>query len=192
MSLGTFVLFLLAYAIMGSLPFTFFRRAGVRGFNFMWCLTGSPYMVGPTLLILAFLGKITPLTAGSPVAPWLEAVGVVLATASIALQVATVAIHRIPLALWHQENDAPQQIVTWGPYMKVRHPFYVSFLLLSLGTVIALPHVGTVACLLFALGILNATAAREEKRLLASNLGGEYAAYLKRTGRFFPRLSSAS
>jgi protein-S-isoprenylcysteine O-methyltransferase Ste14 len=188
MSLGTLVLFLLGYATMDALPHIFFRRESMKSFNLMWWLTSAPYAVAPILMVLAYLGKITPISAGSAAAPWLDGLSVPFAAASIALQLATMAVHRIPLSLWHQKNDAPQQIVTWGPYGRVRHPFYVSFLLLMVGTVIAVPHLGTLACLGFAVVVLSLTAAREERRLLASDLGHEYADYLKRTGRFIPRL----
>jgi protein-S-isoprenylcysteine O-methyltransferase Ste14 len=188
MSLGTLVLYLLGYATMDALPHIFFQRKSMKSFNVMWWVTSAPYAVAPVLMVLAYLGMITPISAGTAAAPWLDGFSVPFAAFSIALQLATMAIHKIPLALWHQADDAPKQIVTWGPYGRVRHPFYVSFLLLMIGGVIAVPHWSMLACLAYAIVALSMTAAREERRLLASHLGTEYAAYLKRTGRFIPRL----
>jgi protein-S-isoprenylcysteine O-methyltransferase Ste14 len=122
----------------------------------------------------------------------MELASVVLCAGSIALIAFTLGTHRIPIALWHQENDAPRHIVTWGAYSRVRHPFYASFLVCLVGTVLALPHAGTIATLAYAIVALNLTAAREEKRLAASQFGEEYRQYMGRTGRFWPRLGGGA
>ena len=49
-----------------------------------------------------------------------------------------------------------------------------------------LPHGSTLAVLLFGMTVLSLTARREERRLLSSAFGGEYRAYMTRTGRFLP------
>jgi len=102
----------------------------------------------------------------------------------------TVATHRVPLALWHQDNDAPVHLVTWGPYAYVRHPFYSAFLLAFLAATLAFPHAATLVTLLFGWTMLTATAIREERRLCHSEFGKEYAEYMASAGRFFPRVSS--
>jgi protein-S-isoprenylcysteine O-methyltransferase Ste14 len=187
MTLSTLFLFLFAYATMWSLPRAFFRRDGRQ--NFRWWITAAPHTIAPYLLVAGYLGWLTPFAPFGPgAARWLDAISVLFGAAAIALEFATVSAHRTPLALWHQRNDAPKEIVTWGPYGRVRHPFYASFLLLMVGTLLAFPHVSTIACFAAALGLFTFTAAGEEKRLLASDFGAEYAAYLKRTGRFPPRL----
>ena len=76
-------------------------------------------------------------------------------------------------------------------YGVVRHPFYVSFLLMQIGAMLLLPHVITVFGFVAAFLSMNMTAAREEKRLSASEFGADYVAYKARTGRFFPRLVKA-
>ena len=190
MNLGILVLFLLAYGTMWALPQIFFRKDG-RQNTLMWWVTASPYSLAPIFLVLGQRGVLTSLVdPSSSLAHWLEVASVPFAAGSLALQFATMSVHRVPLALWHQPDDAPKSIVTWGPYGRVRHPFYVSFLLLMIGTVLVFPHATTLACLAFAFILLSATAAREEKRLLKSPFGDEYADYTKRTGRFFPRLTS--
>ena len=111
-----------------------------------------------------------------------------MATASIGLMCFTLGTHRIPIALWHQADDAPRHIVTWGAYARIRHPFYASFLLLLAACLLACPHPITAAAFVSGCPVLNGTAAREETRLRASEFGADYAAYMARTGRFFPRL----
>ena len=109
---------------------------------------------------------------------------------SIALIFLTVGTHRVPLALWHQKNDAPHQIVTHGPYRRIRHPFYSAFLLALFGAFLFSPQAGTLILFLYALVMLNFTAGKEEKRLMSSEFGTEYQRYIKETGRFWPKLQS--
>ena len=80
--------------------------------------------------------------------------------------------------------------MTWGPYARVRHPFYASFLTALLGALVFSPNAGTLLSFVYALIVLELTARREERRLCASQYGAEYAVYMKRTGRFVPRLSA--
>lgn len=187
MSRATLLLALLDQSFVAALPVIFFRRDG--RLNARWFVTAAPYMTSILLLAAALAGEIDPWTAPDRrVAAAMNAGAVVLCAASIALMAYTLGTHRIPIALWHQENDAPRHIVTWGAYRRVRHPFYASFLLCLTGTVLALPHAATLAILLYAIVALNWTAAREERRLAASEFGEEYRTYMARTGRFWPRL----
>ena len=84
-------------------------------------------------------------------------------------------------------QDAPRQLVTWGAYKYVRHPFYASFLLAYAGACLLYPHPAVLAFCAYSAAVLNLTAAKEERRLAASEFGDEYRAYMARTGRFFPR-----
>jgi protein-S-isoprenylcysteine O-methyltransferase Ste14 len=141
----------------------------------------------------ALFGAIIPWRLQSPeLGIAMELASVVLCAGSIALISFTLGTHRVPIALWHQENDAPRHNVTWGAYGRVRHPFYASFLLGLVGTALTLPHVTTVLTLLYALVLLNWTAAREERRLASSEFGEEYRQYMGRTGRFWPRLGGGA
>ncbi|MFY9268941.1 MAG: isoprenylcysteine carboxylmethyltransferase family protein [Candidatus Manganitrophaceae bacterium] len=186
MNASVSVLFLLNFIFIGALPIFFFRRDG--RFNGMWCLTAAPFFLCALILIASLGGWISPLIGyGTPPGRLLEILSVPFSVASIALIFVTVGIHRIPISLWHQENDAPRQIVTYGPYRWVRHPFYVSFLLSLLGVLLFFPHPATVFTLVYGYLVLNYTAAREERRLQASQFGAEYEAYMRQTGRFLPR-----
>lgn len=180
------LLFLLNFIFIGALPIFFFRRDG--RFNGMWYLTAAPFFLCSLVLLAAFPGWVSPWAPyGTAAGRILETVSVLFSVASIGLLFVTVGIHRIPLSLWHQENDAPKQLVTYGPYRWVRHPFYCSFLLALMGAVLFFPHPGTLFNLIYGYLVLNYTAAREERRLKASQFGSEYAEYMSRTGRFVPR-----
>ncbi|HEY2981604.1 MAG TPA: hypothetical protein VGJ22_10515, partial [Anaerolineales bacterium] len=69
------------------------------------------------------------------------------------------------------------------------HPFYTAFLLALLAALLLCPSLGTLATMVYGLLALNFTAAREERRLRASEFGQEYLAYMQRTGRFWPKLA---
>lgn len=191
MSRASLLLALLDLCFVALLPWIFFRRDGKL--NARWFATAAPYMLGIVLVVLALASRIEGWKpTREPIALAMELLSVVLCAGSIALMAFTLGTHRIPIALWHQENDAPRHIVTWGAYSRVRHPFYASFLVCLLGTVLVLPHALTALTLLYALVALNLTAAREERRLAASEFGDEYKLYMARTGRFWPRLGGGA
>ena len=189
MTHALFLLSLLGFVIMFALPRLFFRSDGRM--NARWWLTGAPFGIALHGVWLAWAG-ISPqlVDGGTTLATTLDALGMIATVGSIALIAATIATHRVPLALWHQDGDqnAPLHIVTYGPYGWVRHPFYASFLLLLLGAALIARDGITVAALPLGLFSLDWTARAEEKKLLASHLGDEYGAYRARTGRFVPRL----
>lgn len=175
--------------LIGALPLIFFRRDG--RFGAMWWATGAPFFVTGGALLGAALGvgALAPgrLSIGVDLPPSLApTVSALLAAVSIGFISFTLGTHRTPVALWHQRNDTPIQIVTWGAYRRIRHPFYASFLLTQTAAVLALPNAVTVGALLYTIGILSYTARREERRLLASELGKEYRSYMIATGRFVP------
>jgi protein-S-isoprenylcysteine O-methyltransferase Ste14 len=182
MNLPVLVLLLGNLLLIGALPRIFFRRGTL---NLHWWLTASPFFVAGALLLAGAGGVVSPVLPPSAVR---ESLAVVLCAASVALIAFTLGTHQEPLSLWHQENDAPRRLVTHGAYARVRHPFYAAFLLALLGCTAALPHPGMAVLFLFACVKLSRTAAREERRLLASAFGAEYREYLRRTGRFLPSL----
>jgi len=186
-SLSLLVLIVFNFALVGLLPVLFFRRDGA--FNLRWIATGAPFFVAPFALVLGYVG-ILPLTDDLSVAgtTLLQGFATLLSATSIGLIAMTVVSHRVPLALWHQDNDAPVELVTWGPYRHIRHPFYSSFLLAFLAGVLAFPHALMFGCFAYGFVALSITAAREEQRLGNSEFGGQYRRYMRASGRFFPRL----
>lgn len=172
-------------ALIGLLPRIFFDPRGRK--NVMWWVTAAPFYSAAMVLTLVYAGIWEPWCPPEALATG-EVVAVPFAGASIALIAYTIGSHRVPLALWHQDDDAPRNIVTHGAYKHIRHPFYSAFLLALTGIVIGVPHPGTLACLVYAAAMLHFTARKEERRLSESEFGEEYRSYLARTGRFFPRL----
>jgi protein-S-isoprenylcysteine O-methyltransferase Ste14 len=81
------------------------------------------------------------------------------------------------------------QLVTHGPYRWVRHPLYTTGMLamLSLTLLTALWWISL--AMLLPLAVLIWRTPREEQRLIEA-FGDQYRAYMRRTGRFLPRLRS--
>lgn len=82
-------------------------------------------------------------------------------------------------------------LVTTGPYRWIRHPMYtfslLMFLSLSLLTASWFIAIGGMGAF-----ILLALRSRIEEERLIDKFGEAYRAYMKRTGRFFPRIGMHS
>jgi protein-S-isoprenylcysteine O-methyltransferase Ste14 len=150
--------------------------------NRSWWLTATPLFAMAAVL----LARLTMGDAGGAVA--LRPAAAVLAITSIIVIVTTVRVHKVPLALWHQSNDRAHALVTHGPYAHVRHPFYSAFILALLGAVVAVPSTLTMLIAFVGVRQLQRTARGEERRL-RTQFGRAYVAYMRKTGRFLPRLS---
>jgi protein-S-isoprenylcysteine O-methyltransferase Ste14 len=77
-------------------------------------------------------------------------------------------------------------LVTAGPYRWVRHPFYVTVLLLVLAVTFLTANwfIGLCGLLVFVSQVIR-TPIEEQK--LVEKFGDQYRAYMATTGRFFPR-----
>ena len=78
-------------------------------------------------------------------------------------------------------------IVTTGPYRWVRHPFYVSVLILVLSNALLAANWFIFGCGLVLLTMISLRTRIEERKLM-ERFGDEYRRYKERTGAFFPRL----
>ena len=80
-----------------------------------------------------------------------------------------------------------QELVTTGPYSRVRHPIYSGFLAMAAGTALVAGTVGTFLLVTVQAAFLWKKAQAEDA-LLAAEYGPAYEAYRERTGAFGPRL----
>ncbi len=76
-----------------------------------------------------------------------------------------------------------------GPYARVRHPQYVGFVLIMTGFLLQWPTLVTLLMFPILLTMYVRLSLREEQESLAA-FGEAYRAYMARTPRFIPRLSS--
>lgn len=104
----------------------------------------------------------------------------------------------IPLVYWvfvslgtnispTQATRAGHQLVTWGPYRWVRHPLYTTgtLALVALALLSAVWWIPVMAAP--ALAALWRRTPHEEARLIEA-FGDDYRAYMRRTGRFLPKV----
>lgn len=84
------------------------------------------------------------------------------------------------------EVRADAELITGGPYRRIRHPMYTALLLVAAGLIAIDPALWRLALLAALFAVLNTKAAREET-LLAERFAA-YAGYQQRTARFFPGL----
>jgi protein-S-isoprenylcysteine O-methyltransferase Ste14 len=168
---------LLNFAYIGALPRMFFKKGGRLNGN--WWLTAAPFALAVTSVLAAVC------STHSETAPYGAYLSACLSLMSVSLISFAIGSNRIPLSLWHQ-NDAPQEIVTWGAYRFVRHPFYTAFLLAFASAICAAPSMLSLLAGILGYLLLNRTAAMEERKLSNSQLGTQYKDYLGQTGRFLP------
>ena len=135
------------------------------------------YLVAPQLIDWAAL----------PFPDWLRWAGVGIALAGFAL------LQWSHAALSRNWSDRPrlladQQLVTGGPYRRVRHPIYTAFLLILSAPLLLSANwlVGLAWIASTAIEVLSRI--RFEEALLAERFGAAYETYAKDTGRLLPRL----
>jgi protein-S-isoprenylcysteine O-methyltransferase Ste14 len=173
-----------AFCVIGILPLAYFRRGS---FNGRWWATAVPFFLAPLAVLAVAVGWLPAAVDAGAARQVLAATSLLPSLLGIALIERTARAHRARPALWHQEDDEPVRIVREGPYRRIRHPFYSAFLLISAGAALAAPHWATWAAFGYTSISLNVTAAREERRLLASRHGDVYRDYMAAAGRFLPR-----
>jgi len=86
-------------------------------------------------------------------------------------------------------DHVPEAICEEGPYRRVRHPIYLSYLLAYASVLVALPHWLTAGTFLGAVILFTHGARHDERVIDSSALAAGYAAYRERCGMFLPRVS---
>lgn len=81
---------------------------------------------------------------------------------------------------------APQQLVQQGPYRRIRHPYYTSYLLTYFSTLLLLLEAWNIAALMIILMLYIDAVQNEESLILGSENGSNYQEYRKNTKRFLP------
>lgn len=78
-------------------------------------------------------------------------------------------------------------LVVHGPYRWIRHPLYSAAALFTVGISLMVANwfLLVIGVLMFGLLVLRT---RTEERNLVARFGGDYRAYMERTGRFLPRV----
>ncbi len=118
--------------------------------------------------------------------PWLRWLGVIGAASSVLLVAWT---HRA-LGRQYSTEFAIQKdhvLVTTGPYARTRHPMYTALNMFSFSMAMMTSNL---LVLLFAVLVIVPFPwiAKSEEQMLLETFGEDYREYMRRTGRFFPRI----
>jgi protein-S-isoprenylcysteine O-methyltransferase Ste14 len=118
---------------------------------------------------------------------WLSAIGTAGLLLALALfQWAAHSIRGRVFSLAGQD-DLPQFVHTSGPYAYIRNPFYASYILAGISTIVMWPSAWGVLVVVVAIGYYEWLTRFEERKFARSPVAAEYADYKARTGRLFPR-----
>lgn len=139
--------------------------------------------------VLALLYAFSPLldVAHVPAPAWLRWLGLPCAILGIALLHAT---HRALGRNWSGKLEIADghRLIVSGPYRHMRHPMYTALFciasahsLLSANWIVAIANIGAVTAMYLA-------RVADEEQMLIDQFGEEYRAYMRRTGRLFPKL----
>ena len=83
-------------------------------------------------------------------------------------------------------------LVTDGPYARLRHPIYLAFFLMQISVLLLTSNWFIGFCGLAIIVAVMLIRVPEEERLLTTQFSAEYREYMKRTGRFLPRLGGGA
>ena len=159
--------------------------------RFLWLFfvpVVAAWMVLPLLAAFRATGEVA-LPDAARGGPWLV-VRVLAALAAVALLALTIRCWKRMGRHWKMAvtPGERQVLITDGPFARVRHPIYGYQILLMLASLVVVPTRPMLIAALVHL-VLMAVKARNEERHLLGTHGEDYARYVERTGRFFPRLS---
>lgn len=85
-----------------------------------------------------------------------------------------------------RKKKKKRTLIMTGPYARIRHPIAVQFMISYLGLIIVFLHPVTIGLYVILLIIVIYTSFQEEKFM--QSIFPEYKDYMKRTGRFIPKL----
>jgi protein-S-isoprenylcysteine O-methyltransferase Ste14 len=146
---------------------------------------------GPLIIFTVFVSIILAFTFGyagvGPLPDWVFYLGIFLMFLGVVVrQWAIVVLGRF-FSLTVQVA-ADHKVIDKGPYRLIRHPSYTGILITFIGLGLA---VQSWAALLVLLGVYTLSFGyrmRIEEKTLLSQLGNDYASYMKRTKRLLPYL----
>jgi protein-S-isoprenylcysteine O-methyltransferase Ste14 len=120
-----------------------------------------------------------------PLPDWLRWMGVALGAVSFVLYAwsqATLGKAWSP----HLQMREEHQLVTTGPYARIRHPIYLALIGFLTGIALVTANWFFIALLVVSIVVLALRIPKEEQMMI-EDFGEEYKVYMQRTGRLFPK-----
>jgi len=188
------VAFIALFSLLTAVRFVFKLRAGAFR-NFLFSLQEGTAVVAAKLALGAVLvGSTAGYILKSEAMPWafvdlppvVRGAGTALGFFSLGFLVAVhLALGRNFTTSVRLKKD--HRLVTWGPYQRIRHPMYSSYVglfagafLISENILIGVSGLGIIAVL------MTLRLEREEENLI-DRFGDRYRGYMASTGKFLPR-----
>jgi len=172
------------YALKGRTPSRKQLRESVRlegrGPVILWSVYYTCWFIAVVLFLFFSPWMIW---AQLPVPGWLRWTGVGAAIASLPFLLWA---HRTLGKCWSMWLEIPEKLVTGGPYSRVRHPIYAHRLIIDAALVVVSANLFLLLVYPLSIALIYVWIGKEE-RMMLERFGGEYRAYMKRTGRLLPR-----
>lgn len=121
---------------------------------------------------------------------WPQIIGFAMLAFSLALFWITIRESSNAKLLAAFDEKLPHGLLKTGPYSRVRHPFYTSYLIQWIGWAIAAWHPAAIVPVVFMTVTYWNAARGEEAKFAKTDMADQYADYMRTTGRFFPKLLS--
>lgn len=148
-------------------------------------------MVNPRGLGVGFSiwGPLASIQLATQPAAWQSAVGIAGLVGALALFNWAAASIRGRVFSLAGHDDLPQFVHSSGPYAYIRNPFYASYILAGISTIVMWPSRWGALIVVLAIAYYEWLARYEEGKFVKSPVAMEYAAYQARTGRLIPRFT---
>jgi protein-S-isoprenylcysteine O-methyltransferase len=137
--------------------------------------------VGGSLIIALYFGYARL----GQLPDWLFYPGIILMLLGIAIRQWAIAVLGRFFSLNVQVVE-DHRVVDKGPYRLIRHPAYTGLLITFIGISLAVQSLGALLVLLAVFTVSFGYRIRVEERTLLTELGEDYASYMKRTKRLIP------
>ena len=144
-------------------------------------------VVGQGIVPGTYIATGVPAAADYPANIWAVTSGIVLFSSGLLLFRIT---HKELGRNWSisLEIRDKHRLVDTGPYSRIRHPMYTSFLLLALGQMFLLPNWAVGLAGLMGFSVLFFCRVGREERMMMDTFGTDYREYVKTTKRIIPYL----
>jgi protein-S-isoprenylcysteine O-methyltransferase Ste14 len=188
-SIATLLTMIFFYAMDFVLIRRYDRKRQASGSGRAWDFTFFIFVMVAVLVLQPILLPGLSFTTTESWGFWIQALGVIVLIASLALHLWS----RLHLQQYYAERVEVQpehKVIDTGPYALMRHPVITSFFGIAAGLFLINPSPFTLAALLYTLWDFS-RAARQEEELLSRTLPG-YVDYARRTPRYLPRLWRSS
>ena len=147
-------------------------------------LTAVITVIGAVGLVLYLLSPPWWTWTRFPLGEWLQWIGIVVAIPPIFY---LIWVHRHLDTQWSiaLELQEDHQLITSGPYMRIRHPMYLGIFIYTIGLILISSDL--LVALFFGFSIwVNYRRIPDEEQMMIEEFGDEYREYMERSGKLIP------